>query len=139
METLIAETLDELKNLAIKLAPKLPRGVIIGLTGELGAGKTTLVQALCEALKIEDTVVSPTYSIENRYQGNDLTVHHLDLFRLKTDSDVEFLFDLVGDSKKLLLVEWPERVPQVSKAVGYKIEINTLENSAREIRIFPVD
>ena len=129
-------SLQELDELTSSLIPNFPRGEIIGLVGELGAGKTAFVQSVCKNLKVAQPVLSPTYSIENRYDCPDeTTVHHLDLFRLNIDADAEFLLEMLGDKDRLIFIEWPERVLQVLEKVHTFVKISSSENSSRTIEI----
>ena len=84
--------------------------VLIGLGGGLGAGKTTLARASLRALGIEGTVRSPTYTIAEPYETRIGCVWHLDLYRIASPDELEFIAvrDLVSDSAACL-VEWPER------------------------------
>jgi tRNA threonylcarbamoyladenosine biosynthesis protein TsaE len=108
--TVTVQNIDELQLLADRIAPLLPRGEIISLVGEMGAGKTTLTQCLARSLGVVAPVVSPTYSIENIYRTplGEL-ISHLDLFRLPDGENLEFVLERIGDSKALILVEWSER------------------------------
>ena len=129
-------SLAELDELTKSLIPGFPRGEIIGLIGELGAGKTTFVQSVCANLGVSEPVVSPTYSIENIYECPDeTTVHHMDLFRLNLDADAEFLLEMLGDEDRLIFIEWPERVLQVLEKVHTFVTITSSENSSRTIEI----
>lgn len=97
--------------LGARLAKLLTPPLLIGLSGDLGAGKTTLVRALVNALVPGTIVKSPTYSLVESYAlpgGREL--HHLDLYRLRDPAELEQLGldDLLGPNA-LLLVEWPER------------------------------
>src|ERR1700731_3650458 len=100
---------SETESLGAQLAEDLSAGDIVLVRGELGAGKTTLVRGAAKALGVGDVVTSPTFSIGHRYQGADVTVSHLDLYRLTAlgQEEPELLDDyLVPDS--IAFVEWPE-------------------------------
>ena len=88
----------------------LPRGAVITLEGDLGAGKTTLVQAIVRGLGVTAPATSPTYALVHHYRGRRGPVYHLDCFRLRSpdeaaDLDWEGLL-AEGDA---ILIEWPER------------------------------
>jgi tRNA threonylcarbamoyladenosine biosynthesis protein TsaE len=86
---------------------------VIALHGQMGAGKTTFVHAICDVLNVNDTVSSPTFSIINEYHSAEgKVIYHLDLYRLK--DDLEAINAGVEDcfySGNLCLVEWPEITP----------------------------
>lgn len=96
--------------LGAQLAAVLPENCRIDLTGELGAGKTTLVRGLLRALGHTGTVRSPTYTLIEPYQVADRRLYHLDLYRLSDPGELEYigLRDLLHEPA-VLLVEWPER------------------------------
>lgn len=111
MATRIVETSDSTQTEALgaELAAALKPGDIVLVRGELGAGKTTLVRGAARALGVTDAVTSPTFSIGHRYQGLDVTVCHLDLYRLAglRDEEPELLEDYLGP-ERIAFVEWPE-------------------------------
>lgn len=92
------------------LATALPPGCVFYLSGELGAGKTTLVRGLLHALGHDGTVKSPTYTLVEPYQVADWRLFHWDLYRLVDPEELEFLGlrDQL-DGTAVLLIEWPER------------------------------
>lgn len=97
--------------LAARLAVGLTPPLLIGLRGDLGAGKTTLVRALVNALVPGTVVKSPTYSLLESYVlPGGCELHHLDLYRLRDPAELEDLGldDLLG-THSLVLIEWPER------------------------------
>jgi tRNA threonylcarbamoyladenosine biosynthesis protein TsaE len=82
----------------------------VTLEGELGAGKTTLAQAICRGLGIREAVTSPTFSLVNEYEVDGTTVYHLDLYRLRGPEDLTNMgWDDIVNSGQIILVEWPER------------------------------
>lgn len=119
------------------LAPKLPASGLVLLTGELGAGKTTLVKGIVDGLAAAgaDDVSSPTYTIVHEY-GDPVRVYHVDLYRLETDEEVRgFGFEDLLDQRALLLVEWGERFPQLLPPDRIEITIETIGNSSRRIAV----
>ena len=93
-----------------RLARSAKRPGVIYLQGDLGTGKTTLVRGLLRGFGFHGRVKSPTYTLVEPYSVDDLTVYHLDLYRLGSADELEWigLRDLLGDAT-LLLIEWPER------------------------------
>ena len=100
--------LSELRRIGRRLAGALRGGDLVLLYGPLGAGKTTLIRAVAEALDVTDPVRSPSFTLANIYAGR-LLVQHLDLYRLDEigDDDALALEEYVGGDA-VTLVEWPQ-------------------------------
>lgn len=99
----------ETEALGARIAESLGPGDVVLVTGELGAGKTTLIRGACRALGVTGPVTSPTFTIGQRYGGGRLPVSHLDLYRLESveGEDPALLDDyLIPDA--VAFVEWPE-------------------------------
>lgn len=98
------------RHLGARIARAAKPGWIVTLSGGLGAGKTTLVQGLLEALGERGRVRSPTYTLVETYTPGDLCVHHLDLYRLNSPQDwLDAGLDELVDGRAILLIEWPEQ------------------------------
>ncbi len=93
------------------LGASLPRPAVVTLAGDLGAGKTTLVRAICEGAGVRDlsAVTSPTFALIQEYAAPRGTVVHADLYRLRSTSELDALgWDELVANAPLLLVEWPQ-------------------------------
>ena len=106
------------------------------LKGDLGAGKTTLVQYVCNKLNTIDTVVSPSFALINIYNTNDNEIYHIDLYRIK---DIEEAIDLgIEDyiySDNYCFVEWADIIKPISPEIYFEIDINILNKNSRRIVI----
>jgi tRNA threonylcarbamoyladenosine biosynthesis protein TsaE len=136
--------LAELRRIGRRLAVALRGGDLVLLYGPLGAGKTTLVRAVAEALEVTDPVRSPSFTLANIYSGR-LVVQHLDLYRLDEigDDDALALEEYVGGDA-VTLVEWPQagigrlgpaawRVRLAHESLHERsLEIEAMTNGARD-------
>ena len=106
-------TLDNINEAATLFLKAIGNKKVIALHGQMGAGKTTFVHAVCKVLKVNSNISSPTFSIINEYStSNGENIYHIDLYRLK--SEREAVNAGVEDclySGNLCLVEWPEITP----------------------------
>lgn len=112
---------------------------ILLLDAEMGAGKTTLVQAILQAIGTRDEVSSPTYGIVQEYSTDHpehLTVYHLDLYRIRDEAELEALpiTDYL-DSGHLCIIEWPELVLPFLDVPYLKLGIEVLSDTSRKILI----
>jgi len=108
MEVVESNSPAETEALGARIAARLAPGDIVLLSGDLGAGKTTLVRGACRELGFDGPVTSPTFTIGQRYEGGRLPVSHLDLYRLQSleDEDPGLLDDYLGPAG-VAFVEWP--------------------------------
>ena len=132
---MIINNLEELKKFANKLAPLLKEGDVINLIGDMGAGKTTLVNEIARHFGISDSS-SPTFAIVNIYEG-DVEIYHLDLYRFEDpdqllDIDFETYFYPEG---AITFLEWAENGEGYLPDEMIDIKIDKLSENAREIEI----
>jgi tRNA threonylcarbamoyladenosine biosynthesis protein TsaE len=99
----------ETEAVGAELAGQLQPGDVVLVRGELGAGKTTLVRGAARALGVTDPVTSPTFGIGHRYRGSEVTVAHLDLYRLAgLEHEAPGLLEDYLTVDSIAFVEWPE-------------------------------
>ena len=97
---------------------------MIGLKGELGSGKTTLVRGILRALGITDTVRSPTFTLLENYSVPPLEIVHLDLYRVQSPAEIEALaIRELLEPGRVFLIEWPERGAGALPAADLDIEL----------------
>ena len=124
------------QNLGKKLGKSLPPGAILLLKGDLGAGKTTLVQGIGEGLGITDAIVSPTFTLINEYPEGRIPLYHLDLYRLEPEEVRSLYLEQYWEGREfplgIVAIEWPERLP--SKPDRYlEIHLKHQEDQGRQI------
>ena len=102
--------LEELEGFAKEFSDQLNPGDVVCLTGDLGAGKTTFVKYVCEALGIKDQVQSPTFNIQLQYKNDKTIVNHFDLYRIEKPEDLEDIgfYEAIED-EAINFVEWAEK------------------------------
>jgi tRNA threonylcarbamoyladenosine biosynthesis protein TsaE len=137
--TSVAETEAALAELAGRVARAWrtngPHSLVVGLSGALGSGKTTWVRAMLRGLGHAGRVPSPTYTLLEQYSCDGLTLVHLDLYRLGGDAELENLGlrDWLGDPCTWILVEWPERAPQLARRCDLLISFEEAGEKGRRI------
>ena len=125
MSKIVLQTDDATNNLGRDIAKKIIASkstfIEIHLQGDLGAGKTFLTRSIIQNSGWQDIVKSPTYTLCEEYELKDLLFFHIDLYRTNEAQDID-IFDLDRnvDSKKIIIIEWPERL-QVKRAYDLKI------------------
>lgn len=101
---------SELNQFGEDLGAQLRAPAVIGLSGELGTGKTTLVQAICRGLGARARATSPTYALVHHYDVAATPVYHVDCYRLRHPDEARDLgFDDMARERAIVLIEWPER------------------------------
>lgn len=136
----LEETGKIAKDFAESLSVYSSGATVVGLYGNLGAGKTTFTQSIAKAFGVTDTVNSPTFVIEKIYDLENQKFEkliHIDAYRLEKSEELLHLGwrEIISDSKNIILIEWPEKVLDIMPE-HIKITLKTLENeNSREIEI----
>ncbi|HMA02377.1 MAG: tRNA (adenosine(37)-N6)-threonylcarbamoyltransferase complex ATPase subunit type 1 TsaE [Gemmatimonas sp.] len=130
----IALTRDELVAWGERFGKSAHARLVVAIAGDLGAGKTTLVQAICRGAGVTAAVTSPTYALVHEYRGDRFPIYHLDLYRLEKPEDLTNLgWDDMLRANALVLVEWPERggdrIPR--DAVPIDLELDPADEERR--------
>ena len=138
MATLISHSPTETEALGEQWGRTAQRGLVIALSGDLGAGKTQLVRGLARGLGVTTRVHSPTFTLVNEYSGERLKLFHLDLYRLETPEQIhsagieEFL-----QPDGVAVIEWAERLVdgrwQMGDGKMRKVRIEVLSETERRI------
>ena len=130
-------TLAQIQDAALKLLSVSVNYKVFALHGEMGAGKTTFIHALCEVMGVKDVITSPTFSIINQYKTTKgQTIYHMDLYRIKDEN--EAINAGVEDclySGNICLVEWPEKATGIFPDNTLYITISSVDDNTRKLKI----
>jgi tRNA threonylcarbamoyladenosine biosynthesis protein TsaE len=107
---------------------------VFAFYGHMGAGKTTFIKAICEALGVDDVITSPTFAIVNEYTAQGSPIYHFDFYRIKKLEEVyDMGFEDYFYSGELCLIEWPELIEEVLPSDAVKVSIQEKEDGSRAI------
>ena len=126
-------------ELGRQIAPMLEHAQLVLLRGDLGAGKTTLVKGIAEALGAAeaDDVTSPTFTLIHEYRGPERDIYHIDLYRLEKPGELDSLGleDLLQERRNVLLVEWGEKFPRIVRQKDAEIVIRRIGHDERSVKL----
>lgn len=142
MDTLVTtHSTEETRAFGVRLAREILPGTLLCLQGDLGAGKTTLVQGLLEGLGAPRPYVSPTFVIMKQYDLSVPTagikrIYHADAYRVEEKDFREIGFaEWCADDEGLVILEWPERIPGILPEKRIIVTLRSLSESEREISV----
>jgi tRNA threonylcarbamoyladenosine biosynthesis protein TsaE len=127
--------LDTIANAAKEFLDKTQAFKQFAFYGDMGAGKTTFINALCNELKALDLISSPTFSIVNEYETESgELIHHFDFYRIKDPVELyDIGFEEYIDADAYCFIEWPEKAEHLLPETFINVRIDVLGNGAREL------
>ena len=139
MTTIHVDSLDRLPEAAEKFVAAMGDETVYAFYGDMGAGKTTFINALCRRLGVEDDVTnSPSFAIINEYRSDTTAelIYHFDLYRLDDiDEALEIGVEDYFDSGALCFLEWPERIEDIRPDDTVRVDIRVNDDNSRDIII----
>ena len=136
----ITNSAEETVELGRRLATELKPPKLVLLHGDLGAGKTTMVKGIAEAFEAasQDDVTSPTFTLIHEYRGPEVSVYHIDLYRIETARELDTLGldELIADERNVVLIEWGEKFPKLVRERDVEIVIERTGAESRRFTIY---
>lgn len=138
MKSIRITSLENIHEAAKEFVEEMGDYTVFAFYGNMGAGKTTFINALCEALGVEDITNSPSFSIINEYRSESTAelIYHFDCYRLENEDEaydvgVEDYFD----SGAVCLIEWPERIENLLPADTVAVHVTVEDDDTRVISV----
>ncbi len=128
-------SLDQIDQVAQSILKNLKHKIVL-FDAPMGAGKTTMIKALCQELGIQESTSSPTFSIVNQYQSTkqNQTIFHFDLYRLNNEEEAyDMGMEEYLDSGAYCFIEWPEKTPTIIPDNHSIVQISTLSDGSRKL------
>jgi tRNA threonylcarbamoyladenosine biosynthesis protein TsaE len=137
MMKIVIKTKKELRSSVKKLLDQTKGKKIYAFYGAMGAGKTTIIKALCEYLGATDLVSSPTFTLINEYRTtNGESMYHIDFYRIKKHDEVfDFGIEEYLTGEKYCFMEWPELVEDILPEETVRVRISVEENEERTLSV----
>ncbi|MEG0518239.1 MAG: tRNA (adenosine(37)-N6)-threonylcarbamoyltransferase complex ATPase subunit type 1 TsaE [Bacteroidales bacterium] len=141
MKTIKINKLEEIERAAADFVDYISKSDmesnIFAFYGQMGAGKTTFITAVCKALGVSDTVNSPTFTIVNEYKsGKGFPVYHFDFYRInKIQEAYDIGIDEYFGGNGLCLIEWPEKIDRILPPDCIRVEIVVDKDGSRSLNI----
>lgn len=131
------QSLDSINQTAQQFIDHIGNRTVFAFNGKMGAGKTTFIKAICQAMGVKETVNSPTFSIVNEYEAADgRIIYHFDCYRI---NNIQEAVDLGAEeylySGNLCFIEWSENIAPLLPDTIVNVEIEEMENGKRKIYI----
>lgn len=139
MAQITIKNTSDIRRAAAEFAAATKHARVIAFYGQMGAGKTTFIKALCEAKGVKDDVTSPTFALVNEYtDGQGSPIYHFDFYRIKRIDEVYDLgYEDYFYSGSLCLLEWPELIEQILPEDTVRVTIAVQNDGSRTLSFAP--
>lgn len=130
-------SVEDLDRAAREFLAAMNQATVFAFRGEMGAGKTTFIKAVCEALGVEDVINSPSFSIVNEYRSaSGELIYHFDCYRLKrVEEALDFGFEDYMESGCLCFIEWPDIVGELLPGDTVMVDIRVNGDETRTVTL----
>lgn len=133
--------LDTIQQAAEQFVDAMGDFSVFAFYGEMGAGKTTFINAICRALGVDDITNSPSFSIANEYRSETTAelIYHFDFYRIEDEREAEDIgIDDYFESGAICLIEWPERIENFLPDHTVRVDIKVNDDNSRSVMLsFP--
>jgi len=137
MEKIISDSPEKTVKLGIKIGKQLKKGSVVALSGEFGAGKTTLIKGIAKGLGVKDTkyVNSPSFVIVKEYKGR-IPVYHFDVHRLNKSAELDTIgYEDYFYGEGVVLIEWADKITQLLPEKYLDIHLSIKDSNTRLIEV----
>ncbi|MEG1585240.1 MAG: tRNA (adenosine(37)-N6)-threonylcarbamoyltransferase complex ATPase subunit type 1 TsaE [Bacteroidales bacterium] len=137
MTQITIKGLDQIHEAAREFIKLIDQDTVFAFHGEMGAGKTTFIKAICEELGVEDVINSPTFAIVNEYRSESAElIYHFDFYRInKPEEAYDFGYEDYLYSGALCFIEWPEKIEDLLPGDTVDVTISENEDGTRTVTI----
>ena len=123
------------EHMAVRFVNLISAPMVLGFSGEIGAGKTTFIRAMLRALGISGGIKSQTYALVESYIINDLHIHHFDLYRIQEEEELDYIgFRDYFTTPSICCIEWPERIQNGLGCMDMHLTLS-MKGIGRELQI----
>ncbi len=131
------ESLDKIDEASLEFIRAMGDNTVFAFHGDMGAGKTTFIKAICENLGVSDTINSPTFAIVNEYRSDSgELIYHFDFYRINKIEEVfDFGYEDYFYSGSLCFIEWPEKVDTLLPKDTVNVYVKVQEDASREVSL----
>lgn len=135
--TIEISNINDIRQAAKTFISAMGDNTVFAFYGEMGAGKTTFIKAICEELGVEETINSPTFAIVNEYRSNSgELIYHFDFYRInKLEEAYDFGYEDYFYSGALCFIEWPEKIAELLPSDCITVVIKECEDQKRTVEI----